>query len=181
MKSIAVTLYLHSIAVVACAGNPGSMQPADGQPVAEIATSPTAELPPQEAPAKVAKAKPTKGAAADLLVKLCAAIEGRDLDAIMSCWHSFPESYEAEARRHFARADSIEINREALDKLIKLGQWGPISEVYPSTGSNLSNLLDFWKLDAGACWALRLYPAEVALHWDGTAFHVIECDDVDKL
>ena len=97
MKSIAVTLYLPSIAVVACAGNTESMQPADGQPVAEMAPSPTAELPPHEAPAEVAKAKPTKGAAADLLVKLCRAIERRDLDAIMSCWHSFPESYEANA------------------------------------------------------------------------------------
>lgn len=183
MKTLAISFFLISIAVVACAGHPEPVQPTDSPRVVELAPSPispTPQLTATRAAASTGEARPTKGAAADLLVKLCTAVEKHDVDTILGCWRTFPEISEAQVRQMFARENAIEIDREALDKLIKLGEWGPISEVYPSSGANLSNLLGYWKLDASQCWALRLAPAEVALHWDGKVFQVIECDDLHK-
>lgn len=125
------------------------------------------------------QAAPTKAELVKTLRNALAHIQAEKFDEAAALFVVPEDATDEEIAKQLGRmVERNEISEGGIAKLEQAGTFGPLAEVFPERGAMWAKRS---KVEADACYALKLDGAEVAAHWDGGGFRLIRLDDVGKL
>ena len=123
--------------------------------------------------------QPTQEQLAKQLTELATALEGGDMDKAADHMMVPPGRSIDEMKPMLPKLlEKKEISSAGVKILLEKGKFGKLADVFPDNAGKRAERAGV-KLEE--CYGLRLDPAEVMAHWDGSKFKLFRLDDVGKL